>query len=364
MLAADVTVAALFRSTDPALSVFLDEQDGLGEEDIRKYLNAGFQRGRKVVRADNDRGARATADFEPFSPKMLATIGGMPDTIADRAIVFKMRRKLRHETVERFRIRKVKLMAQPLRERAAWWADQNLEALRDAEPALPDKLDDRAQDIAEPLLAIAELVGGDWPERLANAIVALRTGSSTDDGDEKTRLLADLKAIFDANDLDPDFFIASEELIRQLTLDDSPWLERGPRDQALTATAMGNMLKPFGIKSVQHRDDVGRHRGFFRRQFESSWGMYLAKTDEDNEPTPTDSTRAAVPKTLSSKPNGTGARVKSPPGVSDVDVPGTAAHAEEQYAGIRKRWEERRNGKPDLEDAFLERDEIPVGAES
>jgi hypothetical protein len=306
LLATDVTVAALFRETKPGHSVFLDEQDGLGDEALRKYLNAGFQRGRIVIRADNERGARATVKFEPFGPKVIASIGNLPDTITDRAFRFKMRRKLASENVERFRERKVIEVTRPLRERAAWWAEQNLDALKVAEPALPEALDDRAQDIAEPLLAIAERIGGRYPQDLADAMVRLRGGSSADDGDEKIRLLADLRRIYDEEGED---FLASEVLAKALAREkDSPWREYGWKRERITPTAMASLLREFGIRPVQHQEGGERARGFYRRQFEDAWARFLVPEDH---PSPPSSSRAPVHFGMDKSEECTGARVQT-----------------------------------------------------
>jgi hypothetical protein len=55
--------------------------------------------------------------------------------------------------------------AEELRDRLTDWLEPQIEELRRARRELPDELDDRAQDIWEPLLAIADLAGGDWPTR-------------------------------------------------------------------------------------------------------------------------------------------------------------------------------------------------------
>jgi Protein of unknown function (DUF3631) len=55
-------------------------------------------------------------------------------------------------------------VAAPLHGRLALWAENTVEALRDARPSPPDDLTDRQQDCAEQLVAIADAAGGEWPE--------------------------------------------------------------------------------------------------------------------------------------------------------------------------------------------------------
>ena len=68
-----------------------------------------------------------------------------------------------------------------LRDRLADWLEPQSDYLSEQRPELPDELDDRAQDVWEPLLAIADLAGGDWPTRLARAALALSSGEERDD---------------------------------------------------------------------------------------------------------------------------------------------------------------------------------------
>ena len=69
--------------------------------------------------------------------------------------------------------------------------------LERARPALPDELSDRAQDAAEPLLAIADVAGGDWPTRGRDTLVGLALDRDVSEGTIGVRLLADIRAIFD-----------------------------------------------------------------------------------------------------------------------------------------------------------------------
>jgi hypothetical protein len=59
----------------------------------------------------------------------------------------------------------------------------------------PPELNDRAADVWEPLLAIADIVGGDWPDRARTAAVEL---STTDEPDPGIQLLADVHTVFDS----------------------------------------------------------------------------------------------------------------------------------------------------------------------
>ena len=58
------------------------------------------------------------------------------------------------------------------------WAAANLETLRAADPIAPDALGDREAEIWGPLLAIADMAGGEWPARARAAAVDLHRGAA------------------------------------------------------------------------------------------------------------------------------------------------------------------------------------------
>ena len=147
-------------------------------------------------------------DFEPkvfrvFGAVAIAAIGKLPDTLMDRSIVIEMKRKAPTEKLQKLRRRQREALAALPRQCARWAAD-NLKALSEREPELPDDLDDRAADNWEPLLAIADQAGGPWPER-ARATALLLSGGRADSaetGDSGVQLLADVRAVFVASGID------------------------------------------------------------------------------------------------------------------------------------------------------------------
>jgi hypothetical protein len=141
-------------------------------------------------------------------------------------------------------------------------------------PHLPEELDDRGQDAAEPLLAIAELAGADWPERARRALVALRAEQAgADDETIGVRLLADVADAFCRTQAER---LATERLLELLAEDDeAPWSEWHGRP--LTARGLARLLRPFGIRSGTVRlGDDATAKGYKREAFEDAWTRYLA----------------------------------------------------------------------------------------
>ena len=116
---------------------------------------------------------KKTQAFSTWAPKAIGMIGKLPDTLDDRSIEIRMRRKGVDEVVERFRRDRIHEDLEPFRDRARDWTDQHLDHLREMDPPVPQGLHDRAADNWRPLLSIADLAGGEWSQRSREAAVAL-----------------------------------------------------------------------------------------------------------------------------------------------------------------------------------------------
>jgi len=112
-------------------------------------------------------------DFSTFCPEAIVEIGRLPDIVEDRSIPIQLKRNLPSEECSRFRKRKVIPQAAELRVRTATWANQNVASLTGAEPEIPPELNDRQQDVCDPLIAIDDVAGDQWPERARQALIAL-----------------------------------------------------------------------------------------------------------------------------------------------------------------------------------------------
>ena len=171
-----VTAAVLARKVDAERpTLLLDESDAAfkGEKEyaeaLRGLLNTGHRRGGKSTVCVGQGAELSYKDFSTYCPKAIAGIGKLPDTVADRSLPIRLERRAPDEQAERFRRRDVELEAIGLRAALERLPDL-VPALEEARPDLPGALDDRAQDAAEPLLAIADHAGGDSPERARRAL--------------------------------------------------------------------------------------------------------------------------------------------------------------------------------------------------
>jgi hypothetical protein len=293
-----VSAAALYRKIDrDSPTLLLDEFDAALKGDkeyaevLRGILNTGHRRGGTHDCCVKEDGNLTVKAFSTFCPKTIAGIGKLPDTVADRSIYIRMKRKMRSEKVERWRLRNVKTETDRLRERLEAWGCQNIEKLHDARPALPERLSDRQQDGAEPLLAIADIAGGKWPEAARAALVSLCCGAQTADDSIGAQLLSDIWQIFETKDTDR---LPSDELVRELgEIETSPWGE-WKSGKPITPNGLSCLLKPFDISphSVRFADRV--LRGYEKANFTDAWARYHAS--EYIPPSPFPSALNATPR--------------------------------------------------------------------
>jgi hypothetical protein len=293
-LIASLTPAVVYRVIDKYRpTLFVDEIDALlgarresseSQEALRGILNAGYERGLPAVRCDGPDNAIRT--FDVFGPKAFAGIGleTLPQTARDRTILLPLHRKSRDEEVERFggkrRRREIESERREIAATYLKWAQENLGAIERTEPALPRELDDRAQDIWEPLLAIAEVLGSEWPERARKAAVALSRGElRRENTSHRVRLLAALKRVW--NPAMPE--LGTAEICSLLANDEeapqparSEWFNKYEAKPPRAATMyLASTLREFGVYSVQLGTEDRRHKGYVRKHLEPVWDMYL-----------------------------------------------------------------------------------------
>lgn len=189
--------------------------------------------------------------------------------MSDRSITIILKRRTSSEPIERFRRKKASPEAELLRDSLA--ALVVTLQLTGAEPDLPQELDDRAQDGWEPLLAIADAVGGDWPQRARKAAIDLSCGGVKEDQSLGIRLLADIKSIFEENSAD---WLPSNELVGSLiSMEDAPWADLDHKQ--LTSNKMARLLKSYEIKPHDNRQGRSVRKGYEKQWFIDAWNRYL-----------------------------------------------------------------------------------------
>ncbi len=275
LMASSISPAVLFRTIEiyqPCL--LLDEADtlNLGDyHDLRGMLNAGHLRsGAVVLRTVGD--DYETRAFTVWCPKAVACIGSLPDVLVDRSVVIDLKRKVPGEGTERLSLPDLAGGENNhLQMKAARWSADNLDVLRGYRPDVPPGLNDREADNWRPLLAIADLAGGEWPEKAREAARVLSDAVETAE-EISVSLLRDLAVIFAET---TDGFMATQDILEELhRLDERPW-STWKRGQPLNANNLARLLKPFGIHSNQVRYGKDVLRGYSVADFTEVFRVYL-----------------------------------------------------------------------------------------
>src|SRR5271166_3569685 len=271
----NTSAAAIFRTIEAARpTLLIDEADTFltNNEEIRGVLNSGHRRSAAyVLRLVGDN--HEPRQFSTWAAVAIALIGKLPETLQDRSILIRMRRRLSSESIAQFRADRtddLKVLAR----KAARWANDNLETLRAMDPDVPPTITNRDADNWRPLLAIADAAGGEWPAR-ARAIAETMTDQA--DGDDqslKMMLLEDVRSVFETNGVDK---LPSADLVEAVSeMKDRPWPELGRAAKPITQNKLAGLLKDFGIHPGNVWAGTKPLKGYSLGQFQDAFKRYLS----------------------------------------------------------------------------------------
>ena len=287
--AANATTASLVRAMDDPAGrpvACIDEIDtkygpkAKGDEELRCVINAGHRRGGFFLRCEKGDDGWTPTRQDSFAAIAMAGIGDiLPDSVVTRSIVLRMRKRLPGETVDAYRQRDHMHLGKALCDELAVWADHVREQAAICRPKLPDGIEDRDADVWEPLIVVADLAGGQWPERARQAAVELvqsaKAGEKLSLG---AKLLADIRDCFGDSDR-----IATADLLSKLrAIEESPWGVSGRN--RLDAYVLAQMLSEYGIRPTTIRlagPNGSVLKGYKRYDFLDAWARYLPSSKSD-----------------------------------------------------------------------------------
>jgi len=270
MQVANIAPAALFRAIEAwSPTLLIDEVDTfLAEHDeARGIINSGFTRDSAfVIRCVGD--DHMPTKFATWGAKALCGIGKIADTLADRSIPLRLRRKTPQETVTNIRHSDPAIW-EALRSKIARWADDHMGEVRRLRPTTIEGLNDRANDCWEPLLAIADTIAGEWPKR-ARSAAAILHGLDADAPSIGAQLLADIREAFGTKAR-----MFTVELLAALVADEeSPW-PTWNRGRPMSARQLSGRLAEFGIRPGTVRNGLTTAKGYALAQFSDAFTRYL-----------------------------------------------------------------------------------------
>lgn len=274
--AVNTTPAYLFRKVSDDAgppTILFDEIDTVfgpkakDNEEVRGMLNAGHRKGavsgRCVVRGKTVE----TEELPAYCAVALAGLDDLPDTIMTRSVVVRMRRRSPTERVEPWRMRLNGPEGERIGEHLREWAADVHHLIE--WPQMPEGIEDRNADVWEALLAIADLAGGDWPERARVAAVSLVTSSMGDRGSLGVTLLRDLRTVFEGAERLP-----TKTILERLTaLEESPWSDL--RGKELDARGLSRRLLKYQVKPSVYRDGDATVRGYTLADLSDPFERYL-----------------------------------------------------------------------------------------
>ena len=135
---------------------------------------------------------------------------------------------------------------------------------------MPPGVNDRPADVWEPLIAIADVIGGDWPERARDACAKIVNVASTREPSLSVRLLSDLRDIFDT-----EAFLPTKVILERLhAMEESPWATYGTT--GLTPRHLAVKLREYGVSPVTQRVNLVTVKGYRANDLLDPWSRYLA----------------------------------------------------------------------------------------
>jgi putative DNA primase/helicase len=269
----NLTAPVLFRLVDQYQpTLLLDEVDSYlpQAEELRGLLNAGHKRGACAYRCEGE--SKAVRAFKAFAPAVLAGLGTLPGTLADRSIIIPLLPAQPEEVAARFDSLRADTETVLCRKLARWTKD-NFAALQACDPPLPATAFNCLADNWRPLFAIAQIAGADWPTRALasfNHLAPVRTesppsltspptGNSCNNSTHGTQLLADIRQIFTESGVSR---ISSRQLVDALrVLPDRPWHSEFINPHS-AFNRLARLLYPFGIRAHNIRFGGPRAKGF------------------------------------------------------------------------------------------------------
>jgi hypothetical protein len=271
----EITEATLFRSIEHWMpTLIVDEADTIliNNEPLRAVINASWTRGAVVPRCIGDE--HIPHAFPIFCPQVIGMKGRrLPHTTLTRCITIELKRKLRDDRVVYFNALDDAELAM-LRQQALRWSLDHGDDLKNTKPEMSERFYNRLGDNYRMLFAIADLAGGEWPERARGA--AERLSGVIDVTSRNMRLLAAVKEAFGTLDA-----ISSADLVGGLTADETAEWADWKNDKPISQVQLAKALDSFHIGPKQVRIDGRQIRGYERAQFEDAWKRYLAPEPEN-----------------------------------------------------------------------------------
>ena len=217
-------------------------------------------------------------EVQVYCPKAFAGMAALPPTLAQRSIPIVLQRRLPHEDVTPvYWLLDPKTTSVFTSWAKQWAKDHLLEIDRNTSQLEPHKslsaLSPHQQACCQPLMGIAETLGGEWPAKAGKALLEIFREEQAREA-SAVQLLSDVYDAFASHNNTQRIF--TNELLDYLhSLDHRPWHEWN-KGQPMTAHTLSSLLrKHFNIYSRSQRRDKQKRRGYQQSDFIDAWQRYL-----------------------------------------------------------------------------------------
>jgi Protein of unknown function (DUF3631) len=234
-------------------------------------LVSGFQKG--IGYSDSKR------ERNLFAPKAFAGIGTLPEPIADRSLPIILDPLHGESKVQRFNAIQAQEQASPIMEQLQNWAREHLPALEAMRAYPRDKfppgLSPRKQDMFEPLLQLADALGGIWPELARKSLMGIFDDQAVRENRDALKLLDDIREAY-VHYGRPHRLSTAAMIAYLRTLPNRGYNQEEP----INDRALARMLASFQIRSRSLRfkspsESTSPHRGYLVQDFVPVWARLL-----------------------------------------------------------------------------------------
>jgi hypothetical protein len=219
-------------------------------------------------------------DCDAFCPKAFAGRGPLPEELAELSLPIILEPLRDRKAVKKLRVGQAFAAAGPVKKRLADWAEEHLPQMeaepRSAPAELPGSLSHlslRRQDIIEPLLDLAARIGGKWPTRLRQALIAIFEQEAAFNLQVSLDVLNALYGCFCYSGFPAR--VTTGTLLEWLhTQARRPWEHDGP----MTAQKLAKLLAALEVRPRLQRMAKGTNpaRGYLLADFQDVWKRHFS----------------------------------------------------------------------------------------
>jgi hypothetical protein len=262
-------------------------------------------------------------EVDVYCPKAFAGLASLPPTLAQRSIPIMLQRCRPQEVVTpTFTLLDPKV-TRPFTSWAQKWTNDNMKTIDYNTANLQHRqslgvLSPHQQACGQPLLGLAETIGGEWLQRARAALLEIFRAEQ-DREVSALQLLSDMRDAF-AHHRNPERLFTHEVLDYLHSLDHRTWHEWN-KGQPMNAHALSGLLrKHFNIYSRSQRRDKQKRRGYQQSDFIEAWERYLPGPDTEPDADAEDALGNVAAESIEAETGRKGRQESVVPGADSLDV--------------------------------------------